>query len=109
VDPAAGRVVEIYQRLSGGRRGRLERDDLHVRRPVPVFKRHAAAGAALLFTSGPAAGEQIGSYQGEPLYHASLDSDEYRKLLRDNGFTVVAHAVEDPDCGLHTIWLALLD
>lgn len=75
----------------------------------PVFTRHAAAGAALLFTSGPAAGEQIGSYQGEPLYHASLDGDEYRKLLRDNGFGVVAHAIEDPDCGLHTIWLARLD
>lgn len=75
----------------------------------PIFRRHAAAGAALMFTSGPAAGEQIGSYQGEPLYHASLDSDEYRKLLRDNGFSVVVHAVEDPGCGLHTIWLARLD
>jgi trans-aconitate methyltransferase len=75
----------------------------------PIFRRHAAAGAPLMFTSGPAAGEQIGSYQGEPLYHASLDSDEYRKLLRDNGFSVVAHAVEDPDCGQHTIWLARLD
>jgi trans-aconitate methyltransferase len=73
-----------------------------------IFARHAAAGATLLFTSGPAAGEQIGSYQGEPLYHASLAGDEYRELLHDNGFGVVAHVVEDPACGLHTIWLARL-
>lgn len=76
------------------------------RRMFPIFNRHAAAGAALMFTSGPAAGEQLGSYQGEPLYHASLDSGEYRRLLRDNGFGVVEHVVEDPTCGLHTVWLA---
>lgn len=85
----------------------LSQDD---QRPMfSIFKRHAAAGAALMFTSGPSAGEQIGSYHGEPLYHASLDADEYRKLLRDNGFTVVRHTVEDPTCDLHTIWLARLE
>ncbi|WP_211281240.1 hypothetical protein [Mycobacterium angelicum] len=62
----------------------------------------------MLFTSGPSAGEQIGSYRGEPLFHASLDADEYRQLLHDNGFRVIADAVEDPDCGHHTIWLAQL-
>ena len=72
----------------------------------PIFKCHAAAGAALMFTSGPSAGEEIGSYRGEPLYHASLDGDEYRGLLHDNGFDVVSHVVEDPTCGHHTIWLA---
>ena len=71
-----------------------------------IFKRHAAAGAALMFTSGPSAGEQIGSYQGEPLYHASLDSDEYRGLLSVNGFGVLRHVVEDPTCGQRTVWLA---
>jgi SAM-dependent methyltransferase len=76
------------------------------RRMFPIFRRHAAAGAALMFTSGPSTGEQIGNYRGEPLYHASLDGDEYRGLLHDTGFDVVAHVVEDPACGLHTIWLA---
>lgn len=76
------------------------------RRMFPIFKRHAAPGAALLFTSGPSAGERIGRYRGEPLYHASLDSAEYRTLLHDNGFEVVAHVVEDPACGDHTVWLA---
>ncbi len=59
-----------------------------------------------MFTSGPAYGEAIGSFAGERLYHASLDPAEYRALLAENGFAVVAHAVEDPGCGGHTVWLA---
>lgn len=38
-----------------------------------VFERHAGPGCALMFTSGPAAGEAIGEFEGEALYHASLD------------------------------------
>jgi len=76
------------------------------RQIFPVFAAHAAPRAALMFTSGPAHGEAIGAYQGEALYHASLDPAEYRALLTESGFTVEAHAVEDPDCGGHTIWLA---
>jgi hypothetical protein len=72
----------------------------------PVFRRHAAPGTTLLFTSGPAQGVAIGEYHGSPLYHASLDAAEYRDLLAANGFTVIAHVVEDPTCGGHTIWLA---
>lgn len=78
------------------------------RRMFPIFRKHAAPRAALMFTSGPSHGETIGSYQGEPLYHASLDSAEYRALLDENDFEVVMHMVEDPNCGLHTIWLAQL-
>ncbi|OBJ05445.1 methyltransferase [Mycobacterium alsense] len=78
------------------------------RRMFPIFAHHAATGAALMFTSGPSAGERVGSYRGEPLYHASLDADEYRRLLRANGFEVVAHVVEDPACGGRTVWLARL-
>lgn len=72
----------------------------------PVFRDHALPGAPLLFTSGPAFGEAIGRLQGEPLYHASLGPGEYRLLLGRNGFDVVAHVAEDPDCGGHTVWLA---
>jgi SAM-dependent methyltransferase len=79
----------------------------HEQRPMfPVFRDHALPGAPLLFTSGPAFGEAIGTLQGEPLYHASLGPGEYRLLLDRNGFDVVAHAAEDPDCGGHTVWLA---
>jgi hypothetical protein len=73
-----------------------------------VFRRHAAPEAALMFTSGPHDGEAVGSYHGEPLYHASLAPDEYRALLDRHGFDVVAHVTEDPQCGGHTIWLARL-
>lgn len=73
-----------------------------------IFRAHAAAGAALMFTSGPSHGEAIGSFGGEPLYHGSLAPSEYRALLAENGFDVVAHKAEDPDCGGHTIWLARL-
>jgi 2-polyprenyl-3-methyl-5-hydroxy-6-metoxy-1,4-benzoquinol methylase len=78
------------------------------RNMFPVFCEHASPQAALMFTSGPVHGEAIGSFGGEPLYHASLDAAEYRSLLDQNGFHVVSHVVEDPDCGGHTIWLAQL-
>ena len=78
------------------------------RRMFPVFRKHAAPRAALMFTSGPSHGEAIGTFAGEPLYHASLDSAEYNSLLDENGFEVVTHVVEDPNCGLHTIWLSQL-
>ena len=59
-----------------------------------------------MFTSGPRRGEAIGSYKGEPLFHASLDPEEYRALLDEHGFEVVTHVADDPECGGHTIWLA---
>lgn len=80
----------------------------HEQRPMfPVFRDLALPGAPLLFTSGPGAGEAIGTLQGEPLYHASLGPGEYRLHLDRNGFDVVAHTAQDPDCGGHTVWLAL--
>jgi predicted TPR repeat methyltransferase len=82
----------------------LAREDQ--RRMFPVFAAHAAEGAALLFTSGPANGEAIGSFEGEPLYHASLAPEDYRALLAASGFEVVAHVAEDRACGGHTVWLA---
>jgi cyclopropane fatty-acyl-phospholipid synthase-like methyltransferase len=71
-----------------------------------VFREHAAMGAPLLFTTGTEHGEATDSYEGEPLYHASLSSDEYRTLLEAHGFKVLAHVPEDPSCGYHTVWLA---
>ncbi len=82
----------------------LTRDDQ--RGMFARFAAHAAPGAALMFTSGPADGEAIGRFEGEPLYHSSLAPDEYRQLLDSNGFDVVDHVVDDPGCGGHTIWLA---
>jgi SAM-dependent methyltransferase len=76
------------------------------RRMFPIFKRHASPRAVLMFTSGSSHGEALGSYHGEPLYHASLAPDEYRYLLTSIGFHVVSHTVEDPNCGGNTVWLA---
>jgi cyclopropane fatty-acyl-phospholipid synthase-like methyltransferase len=72
----------------------------------PVFARHATPGARLIFTSGPSHGDAVGEFRGEPLYHASLAPEEYRELLRANGFEVVSHIPDDPNCGGHTVWLA---
>jgi SAM-dependent methyltransferase len=72
----------------------------------PRFAAHAQPGAALMFTSGWSRGEAIGSWQGEPLYHGSLDTAEYRALIEENGFAVVDHRIQDPGCGDATIWLA---
>lgn len=71
-----------------------------------VFREHTACGAPLLFTTGTGHGEAIGSFQGESLYHASLSPGEYRTLLESYGFRLLAHLVEDPSCGRHTVWLA---
>lgn len=71
-----------------------------------VFARHAAPDAALLFTSGPSAGVAMGIFEGEALYHASLDPAEYRELLAAHGFVVQSHLAEDKGCGGHTVWLA---
>ena len=72
----------------------------------PVFAEHAATGAALMYTSGRDHGVAMGTFEGEPLYHASLDPAEYRRLLAANGFEVAAQVFDDPGCGGHSIWLA---
>ncbi|MBV0911677.1 class I SAM-dependent methyltransferase [Anianabacter salinae] len=71
-----------------------------------VFARHAAPGAALMFTSGPSEGEAIGDVAGAPVYHASLSPAAYRDALAGAGFDVVDFVPEDPACNGHTIWLA---
>jgi SAM-dependent methyltransferase len=77
------------------------------RRMFNVFARHAAQSAVLMFNSGPAHGESVGTYRGDVLYHASLSPEEYTALLGSIGFEVVAHAVEDWETGGgRTVWLA---
>jgi len=82
----------------------LTRDDQ--RRMFAIFRAHASAKAALMFTSGPRDGVAMGTFGGEPLYHSSLAPDVYRTLLEDNGFEVVANVFDDPQTGGHSIWLA---
>ncbi|QQA44737.1 class I SAM-dependent methyltransferase [Pelagovum pacificum] len=72
----------------------------------PVFAAHAADRAALMFTTGDHAGTAIGDVGGSPIFHESLDPDDYRELLDAAGFDVLDFKAQDPDCGGHTIWLA---
>ncbi len=76
------------------------------RRMFDVFARHGADPAILMFNAGPTHCEAIGSYRGDPLYHASLGPAEYEEQLGRIGFEVVAHAVEDRLAGGRTAWLA---
>lgn len=72
----------------------------------PVFAAHLAPGGALLFTSGPAAGEAMGAVEGAPVYHASLSPADYAALLEANGLLARAFIADDPDCAGHSVWLA---
>ena len=71
-----------------------------------IFGAHAGPGTILMFNTGPAFGVALGCYRGDPLYHASLDADEYRELLALHHFQLVDHAIEDPQAGGRTVWLA---
>jgi len=72
----------------------------------PIFAKHAQRGAPLLFTTAPTAGESVGTFEGQPLYHASLDASGYQHLLEQSEFKVLHHVANDQNCGGHTVWLA---
>ncbi len=71
-----------------------------------VFQAHAAPKASLMFTTGNTAGEVWGHAAGAPVYHSSLDPDDYRALLKAHDFKLIDYRPEDPTCDFHTIWLA---
>lgn len=77
------------------------------RATLPRLCRHITEGGLLMFTSGTTEGEAIGGdLFGDRLYHASLSTAEYDRLLDQHGCDVVLHRVEDADCGGHTVWIA---
>ena len=71
-----------------------------------AFAAHAGRAALLMFNTGPAYGESVGSYRGDPLYHASLNPAEYEHLLAASGFEAIDHTIDDPQAGGRTVWLA---
>jgi len=70
-----------------------------------TFAAHARRDTVLMFNTGPAFGEAIGNYRGDPLYHASLDRSEYEQLLAGSGFRTIDQVTEDPEAGGRTAWL----
>lgn len=60
----------------------------------------------LIFTSGEEYGEVWSDNGGHDLYHASLSSAEYTKILANYHFEILIHKVRDPDCGGATVWVA---
>ena len=71
-----------------------------------IFSKQLNPGGILLFTSGTEKGEAWGMNGGENLFHASLDTEEYRSLLQTNEFVVLQYQVNDPDCGGANVWMA---
>jgi len=76
------------------------------RRIFATFARLLNPRGILMFTSGSVHGETWSDNGGEMLYHASLDTAEYRALLARHGFDVLRHAPDDAACGGATIWVA---
>jgi trans-aconitate methyltransferase len=75
-------------------------------RMFPIFALHTAPGGILMFNAGSARGEAIGSYRGDPLYHASLDDAEYRDLLNGSGFELIEHIAGGLSKGGRIAWIA---
>ncbi|WP_238547638.1 class I SAM-dependent methyltransferase [Meridianimarinicoccus roseus] len=73
---------------------------------IPRLVARLAPGGRLLVSVGPRAGEELGRVGGEPVYHASLDPDDYRALCRAAGCAQVRLVTEDPDCDFRSLLLA---
>ena len=65
-----------------------------------------APGGRLLLSVGPKAGEVTGTVEGAPVYHASLDAEDYRAILAAAGAPVETFVPEDPSCDYHSVLLA---
>jgi hypothetical protein len=71
-----------------------------------IFAEHSAADAILMFNAGFSHSEAMGSYRGDPLYHASLDPSEYEDLSASSGFELIEYSRGDPVKGGRIFWLA---
>ncbi len=63
-------------------------------------------GGALLLTIGHEAGEITGVVEGETVYHASLDPEEYCARLEASGLKVEVLVLQDPAIDFHSLILA---
>lgn len=76
------------------------------RKMFKLFSKYTKLGGVLAFTSGEEEDEVWSDNGGQMLYHASLSTHEYEKLLNESSFKVLLHKVRDPECGEATVWVA---
>lgn len=73
---------------------------------IPDLSHRVRPGGAILLTVGTGEGEVTGTVGGETVYHASLASEEYDRLFRQNGFAKVTFVAEDKNCRGRSVLLA---
>jgi 2-polyprenyl-3-methyl-5-hydroxy-6-metoxy-1,4-benzoquinol methylase len=76
------------------------------RKMFKIFDAHMKPGGVLAFTSGEEEDEVWSDNGGQMLYHASLLTKEYEKLLNEISFKILLHKIRDPQCGEATVWIA---
>ena len=72
---------------------------------LPRLMAHAAPRAQIMFSSGSREDFVVGAWRGEPLYHGSLEPEEYRGLITSRGFEVETGVWADNGF----VWLAQRD
>jgi hypothetical protein len=80
-------------------------DSVPQARILRIFAAHAAPGAVLVFSNGPARGQAYCRAAGRPVYHASHDPLVYRLMLRRAGSATILFRPEDPQVDRHSWWL----
>lgn len=70
-----------------------------------VYARHLKPGGVLMFIGGPERGVAMGTWMGEPLYHASQEPAEYRAGLEQAGLVDIQEAWLGAD-GAARVWTA---
>ncbi|WP_058534619.1 class I SAM-dependent methyltransferase [Legionella saoudiensis] len=81
-------------------------DQASQRAMFPLFAAHLKPNGILAFTSGVEEGEVWSNNGGQDLYHASLSTGEYERLLKAAAFKILTHKINDPHCGDATVWVA---
>lgn len=74
-----------------------------------IFESHAKENCVLLFSCGSKLGEAwspMYGFEGVDMYHASLDSDEYLRILKHYGYEILIQKENDPTCGHRAYFLA---
>ncbi len=73
---------------------------------IPKLAKMVKNGQPVLLQTGIQAGESFGTVLGRRVYHATLDTVEYRDLLIQSGLSDIDYVPEDPEAGGFTLWLA---